>query len=64
MARIVQWLIAAANVAQVLASPHGLVRRQNSLPIESCPGYKVANVQRTSQGLTVSITFTSIILFC
>lgn len=56
MVRAVQWLVAAASVAQVLSSPHGLVRRQNSLPIESCPGYKATNVQQTSQGLTVSVT--------
>jgi alpha-glucosidase len=32
------------------------VRRQNSLPIENCPGYKATNVQQTSQGLTVGTT--------
>lgn len=56
MFRTVQWLVAAASVTQVFASPHGLARRQNSLPIESCPGYKATNVQQISQGLTVGIT--------
>ncbi|KAG9719367.1 hypothetical protein KCU73_g14822, partial [Aureobasidium melanogenum] len=56
MFRTVQWLVAAASVTQVFASPHGLVRRQNSLPIENCPGYKATNVQQTSQGLTADLT--------
>ncbi|KAH0250735.1 Alpha/beta-glucosidase agdC, partial [Aureobasidium melanogenum] len=51
-----QWLVAAASVTQVFASPHGLARRQNSLPIESCPGYKATNVQQISQGLTADLT--------
>ena len=52
--RTVQWLVAAASVTQISASPHGLVPRQDSLPIGGCPGYKATNVQQTSQGLTVS----------
>ena len=52
--RTAQLLLAAVSVTQICASPHGLVPRQNSLPIESCPGYKALNVQQTSQGLTVS----------
>lgn len=64
MARTAQWLVAAASVAQVLANPHGLVRRQNSLPIESCPGYKATNVQQTGQGLTVSITSFTVVSSC
>lgn len=52
--RTAQSLLAAVSVTQICASPHGLVPRQNSLPIESCPGYKASNVQKTSQGLTVS----------
>ena len=58
--RTAQLLLAAASVTQICASPHGLVPRQNSLPIESCPGYKATNVQQTSQGLTVSIVSLSI----
>jgi alpha-glucosidase len=53
--RTAQLLLAVASVTQICASPHGLVPRQNSLPIESCPGYKASNVQQTSQGLTVSV---------
>jgi hypothetical protein len=52
--RTAQFLLAAASVTQIYASPHGLVPRQNSLPIESCPGYKASNVKATIQGLTVS----------
>ncbi|KAI4729283.1 alpha-glucosidase [Aureobasidium sp. EXF-10728] len=54
--RTVQWLVAAASVTQICASPHGLVRRQNSSLIEGCPGYKATNVQQTSQGLTADLT--------
>jgi alpha-glucosidase len=53
--RTVQLLLAAVSVTQICASPHGLVPRQDSLPIESCPGYKASNVQQSSQGLTVSV---------
>ncbi|THV67466.1 alpha-glucosidase [Aureobasidium pullulans] len=54
--RTVQWLVAAASVTQISASPHGLVPRQDSLPIGSCPGYKATNVQQTSQGLTAQLS--------
>ncbi|KAI4755607.1 alpha-glucosidase [Aureobasidium sp. EXF-3400] len=54
--RTAQLLLAAVSVTQICASPHGLVPRQNSLPIESCPGYKATNVQQNSQGLTADLT--------
>ncbi|KAI5269131.1 alpha-glucosidase [Aureobasidium subglaciale] len=56
--RTAQWLVAAACVTQICASPHGLVPRQNALPLESCPGYKATNVKQTSQGLTADLTLT------
>lgn len=52
--RTAQLLLAAVSVTQICASPHGLVPRQDSLPIESCPGYKASNVQQNTKGLTVS----------
>ncbi|KEQ99527.1 glycoside hydrolase family 31 protein [Aureobasidium subglaciale EXF-2481] len=54
--RTVQWLVAAACVTQICASPNGHVPRQNALPLESCPGYKATNVKQTSQGLTADLT--------
>jgi hypothetical protein len=54
--RTAQLLLAATSVTQICASPHGLVPRQNSLPIESCPGYKASNVQQTVQGIRQGLT--------
>jgi hypothetical protein len=54
--RTAQLLLAATSVTQICASPHGLVPRQDSLPIESCPGYKASNVQQTIEGLRQGFT--------
>jgi alpha-glucosidase len=54
--RTAQLLLAATSVTQICASPHGLGPRQDSLPIESCPGYKASNVQQTIEGLRQGFT--------
>lgn len=51
--RALPWLTAVAEITQVLSAPHENIRRQDSLPIESCPGYVTANLTHSQHGLQV-----------